>query len=159
MFVFVFIEFVEFIAFCLRELVFLSQRHNFFIVFLFLFQFIVLILIKLIILAVATVSYPLQDDDAPIQKIVIRPLTPIRKLPLKPSQRALGPYKSSYENSDYASPVIRVLKNPSSDTAHSHRLHANHLNALIRVSEAYPIYYAQAKANGNFHTIRVLKLK
>lgn len=116
-------------------------------------------LIKLIILAVLTLGYPLQDDDAPIQKIVIRPLTLMRKSPLKPSQRAIDPYKSSYANSDLGSPVIRVLKNPSANSGHSNRLHANHFNALIRASEAYPIYYAQAKANGNFHTIRVLKLE
>lgn len=107
-----------------------------------------------------TCGHPLQIDDAPIQKIIIRPLTSsIRKSVSVPSQRALK-HSSAANDPHSASPVIHVVKNPVAALGHTqHRLRNNHLNSLIRSSEAYPIYFARAKANGSFHTIRVLKLE
>lgn len=120
-----------------------------------------MIVINLIAFAAVIIGQPIQNDDAPIQTIVIRPLTSIQKHPSKQhTQRAIDHPNTTHIESSSSSPVIRVLKNPSLNynSQFTHRTR-NHFNALIRASEAYPIYYAQAKANGNFHTIRVLKLE
>lgn len=118
-----------------------------------------MILIISIAFATVIIGHPIQNDDAPIQTIVIRPLTSIRKHPLSHPQRALDHPITTHIESSSSSPVIRVLKNPSVNYDQFTHRTRNNFNALLRASEAYPIYYAQAKANGNFHTIRVLKLE
>lgn len=107
-------------------------------------------------------SIPIQYEDTPIQKIVIRPSSQPDQFPLNHSTESSSRSGKEKFQSSSTSPVIRVLtKSPANLLPSHHRSREFHLNALLQSSDGYPIYYTYAKTNGRFrsHRIRALKLE